>query len=61
MKTITKIYISGCKSVGEQVIEMREAMRQLPPAHYNCLKFMIEHLNRLVIKPVLTVLKNISI
>lgn len=38
--------ISGCKSVGEQVIQMREAMRQLPLAHFNCLKFMIEHLNR---------------
>ena len=39
----------GCKSVGEQVIQMREAMRQLPPAHFNCLKFMIEHLNRYVL------------
>lgn len=37
---------TGLKSVGEQVLAIREAMKQLPPAHYNCLKFMIEHLNR---------------
>lgn len=35
------------KSVGEQVIAIREALKKLPPAHYNSLKFMIEHLNRI--------------
>lgn len=35
-----------CKSVGEQVIAMREALKLLPLAHFNCLKFMIEHLSR---------------
>lgn len=35
-----------CKSVGEQVLAMREAIKQLPPAHFKCLQFMIEHLNR---------------
>ncbi|KAG4065850.1 hypothetical protein HA402_012528 [Bradysia odoriphaga] len=33
-------------SVGEQVIAMRDAVKQLPQAHFNCLKYMIEHLNR---------------
>lgn len=32
--------------MGEQVIAMREALKKLPQPHYNSLKFMIEHLNR---------------
>ena len=35
-----------CKSVGEQVISIRESMKFLPQAHYNCLKYIIEHLTR---------------
>ncbi|XP_055303296.1 beta-chimaerin [Sitodiplosis mosellana] len=42
----TFIQSTSCTSVGEQVIKMREAVKQLPPAHFNCLKFVIEHLNR---------------
>lgn len=34
------------KTPGEQVIAMREALKKLPQSHYNALKFMIEHLNR---------------
>lgn len=30
----------------EQISNMTEAAKRLPPAHYNCLKFMAEHLKR---------------
>lgn len=34
-------------TVGEQVLSLREAMKQLPVAHLNCLKYILEHLNRI--------------
>ncbi|XP_055638603.1 N-chimaerin [Toxorhynchites rutilus septentrionalis] len=34
------------KTIGEQVISLRDAMKQLPQAHFNCLKYILEHLNR---------------
>ncbi|XP_012154605.1 beta-chimaerin [Ceratitis capitata] len=33
-------------NAAEQLINMTEAAKCLPPAHYNCLKFMAEHLKR---------------
>lgn len=30
----------------EQIQQMKEAVKKLPLAHYNCLKFMMEHLKR---------------
>uniref|UniRef100_A0A1L8DM24 Putative chimaerin n=1 Tax=Nyssomyia neivai TaxID=330878 RepID=A0A1L8DM24_9DIPT len=30
----------------DQILNVKEALKQLPPAHLNCLKVMIEHLNR---------------
>lgn len=39
-------FLSGFNSVGEQVIAMRDSVKQLPQAHFNCLKYMIEHLNK---------------
>ncbi|XP_058821068.1 beta-chimaerin [Topomyia yanbarensis] len=35
------------KMVGEQVISLREAVKQLPVAHFNCLKYILQHLNRI--------------
>ena len=35
-----------CKSIGEQIIAIREALKELPVAHLNCLKYILEHLNR---------------
>lgn len=35
------------KSVGEQILSLREAIKQLPLAHFNCLKYILEHLNRI--------------
>uniref|UniRef100_A0A182Q834 Chimaerin n=1 Tax=Anopheles farauti TaxID=69004 RepID=A0A182Q834_9DIPT len=35
------------KSVGEQVIALRNAVKALPPAHLHCLKYILEHLNRI--------------
>lgn len=43
-----QLHFAGCKSVGEQVLKMREAVKQLPPSHSNSLKYVIEHLNRFV-------------
>lgn len=40
------IQCAGFKSVDDQVLAIRDAMKQLPPAHFNCLKFVIGHLNR---------------
>lgn len=34
------------KDVKEQIQMMKDAAKELPPAHYNCLKFMAEHLKR---------------
>ncbi|RYY87724.1 hypothetical protein EON63_03630 [archaeon] len=36
----------GCTAIAEQVQKMREAVKLLPPAHFNCLKFVIEHLKK---------------
>lgn len=35
------------KSIGEQVIALRNAVKALPPAHLHCLKYILEHLNRI--------------
>lgn len=35
------------KSLGEQVRLLREAIKLLPLAHFNCLKYILEHLNRI--------------
>jgi hypothetical protein len=39
-------FFSECKSEGEQLIAIREAMKLLPTAHYTSLKFIIEHLSK---------------
>ncbi|XP_058455340.1 beta-chimaerin [Malaya genurostris] len=33
--------------IGEEVLLLRAATRQLPLAHFNCLKYILEHLNRI--------------
>lgn len=38
----------GATDITEQIGLTYEAAKKLPPAHYNCLKFMCEHLKRFV-------------
>lgn len=35
------------KHVGEQILAMRDALKKMPVAHFNCLKYILEHLNRI--------------
>ncbi|XP_062562654.1 rho GTPase-activating protein 29 isoform X2 [Armigeres subalbatus] len=35
------------KTIGEQVQTLRDAIKLLPLAHFNCLKYILEHLNRI--------------
>jgi hypothetical protein len=42
----TFIRVMECKSIGEQIIAIREALKELPAAHLNCLKYILEHLHR---------------
>ncbi|XP_039435095.1 beta-chimaerin [Culex pipiens pallens] len=35
------------KNVGEKILAMRDALKKLPVAHFNCLKYILEHLNRI--------------
>lgn len=35
------------KTIGEQVQSLRDAIKLLPLAHFNCLKYILEHLNRI--------------
>lgn len=39
-------FCAGNAKQTEQLQLMAEAVRRLPPAHYNCLKYMLEHLKR---------------
>ncbi|XP_030379835.1 N-chimaerin [Scaptodrosophila lebanonensis] len=41
-------FMAAARNVGlnEQLQLMAEAAKRLPPAHYNCLKYMLEHLKR---------------
>ncbi|EDW25263.1 GL16220, partial [Drosophila persimilis] len=36
----------GTLKQAEQLQMMSEAVRRLPPAHYSCLQYMLEHLKR---------------
>lgn len=38
--------VSNEKDEGIVILKLREAMKALPTAHYNCLKYIIQHLNR---------------
>ncbi|KAG7303356.1 hypothetical protein JYU34_011846 [Plutella xylostella] len=35
-----------CKTPPEQISALRECLDQLPPAHFNCLQYMMQHLHR---------------
>ncbi|XP_055545911.1 beta-chimaerin [Wyeomyia smithii] len=41
------MYSMTHKTVGEQILSLREAIKQLPLAHFNCLKYILEHLHRI--------------
>lgn len=42
------VYFAELKSIQEQIVGIKDALTLLPPAHYNTLKYLMEHLNRLV-------------
>ncbi|GBP00581.1 N-chimaerin [Eumeta japonica] len=40
------IQATNIKTVSDQINTLRECLDQLPPAHFNCLQYMVQHLHR---------------
>ena len=47
MKIIYIQLLTETKTTANQVSMLRECLDLLPPAHFNCLQYMVQHLHRL--------------